>query len=585
MLRCCAPVLLATAFLGCSDLDLDRGPATDVPELDTSVDTSVDAPDIGFIACETDEDCAGYAQCCLAVACQSGQCMPRYVADCCTVEGPCAVDVAQHTGSCGSTCVVGGCVRSLDLDEGGCDEVSWDLALTPEGLAGLAIVDDQADRVTWHLSTLRPFDGGPSLRAGDVLCPTYHTGVVAPDCEVSGEGGAVRISAETPPIAIGNGPPTLLELLVYVDLQSPNGEGLAVDRLDVLAVPDGLAATVIWSSSPSLRAGPQVLPARGAWTPVLVDLSRYAGRNVRIRLTFDTLDGRDNDYEGVAVGRLRVRTACLQNREVIVRDACDVGTFTDVYPLDEKLVVYAPPLFPSEAHREACVTCSVAAVCPTIDSCDVASCVGARCVTQRELTEDCCTPVPGWAGDGGFESALDEGWETTGLWGVRDLLANGGERALHFGLEDGSALAPEGASANGMALSPPIDVADDAPAWRFALNLSTEWDLAPSSSNPSGIDRLEAVVVWVDDPRPSPEVAVLWRSSEIGGTTSGAWTQVRLGLEAFAGREVRLGWRFDTVDADANGFAGVFIDDAIVYRRCPGCEGGPVSGTLCGDEP
>ncbi len=570
-------------LLGCSDLI--GVPVIDVPEQDTSLDGGVDAPDIGVIACETDEDCAGYAQCCLAVACLSGQCMPRYVPDCCTAEGPCAVDITQHNGTCESTCVVGGCVRSLDLDERGCDEVSFDLELTAEGLSTMAIFDDQPDRVTWHLSMLRPFDGGPSLRAGDVLCPTYHTGTVGPDCAVSGEGGAVRISAETPPIAIGNGPPTVLELLVYTDVQSPTGEALPVDRLDVLAVPDGLAATVIWSSSPSGAEGPETPPARGVWTPVLVDLSRWAGRNLRIRLSFDTLDGRDNDHEGVAIGRLRVRTACSQDRELVVRNACEVGSLVDVNPLNDALVVYAPPLSPSGAHTVLCETCLAAAECTTVDTCDVATCASGRCLTTRELTAECCTPEPRWAGDGGFESALEEGWETSGLWAVSELMANDGERSLHFGLTDGSAIAPDGEAASGLALSPPIDIAADAAEWRFALNLSTEWDLAPSTSNPSGIDRLEAVLVLVDDPRPEPEVVVLWVSNQISGTTLGAWTQVRLGLGAFAGRQVRLGWRFDTVDADANGFAGAFIDDAVVYRRCPGCESGPVTGELCGDIP
>jgi hypothetical protein len=547
---------------GCSDLV----PSPELVEIDVvEVDTAeVDVPDIGVIECEGDEDCQEFAQCCLDVACLQGRCMPRYVADCCTVEGPCAVDVPHHTGTCEATCVAGGCGHQLSLRDEGCGEVLWEL-----GDEVPSRIDDQPDRIGWHRSRLRPFDGRETLRAGDILCPTYHGGALDEDCQPVGEGGAVRTAFDTPSLVLPTTAPALVELIVYADLGRTGDQGgLGVDRLEIIAIPEGLAATVLWTSSPAPDQG-EPLPQR-AWTPVLVDLSRYAGRTLRLRVAFDTGDGRDNHHEGVAIGRMRVFTPCEADRQANGDGACVVATPTKVHPLSDSLAVTSPPLGPLAVHAWPCQACAGASSCAPADPCEVPACQAGRCTFEVNETFTCCAPEPRFGGDGSFE--MLEGWDLGGLWDARALDSSAGSRSLHFGLDDGSGLAEDGQPASGTALGPAFRVHAQNPVLRFALKLSTEWDAAPSAENPRGLDLLEALVVMVDDPRNPPEPFVVWDSRAVLGTTSGAWVVIEVPLDRFAGREVRLGWRFDTVDSEVNTPGGVFIDEAVVVRDCPPCD-------------
>ena len=142
-------------------------------------------------------------------------------------------------------------------------------------------------------------------------------------------------------------------------------------------------------------------------------------------------------------------------------------------------------------------------------------------------------------------------------------------------------IAPPGEAAAGLALSPVVRVPEDLARWRFTLFLATEWDAVPpdgSFDNPSGLDLLEAVVVPAGAAAVAP--LVVWDSRAIACTTRGAWQDITIDLERFAGADVRLGWRFRTGDADANDAEGVYVDRAVVFRACPGCldrevEGGP----------
>ena len=68
--------------------------------------------------------------------------------------------------------------------------------------------------------------------------------------------------------------------------------------------------------------------------------------------------------------------------------------------------------------------------------------------------------------------------------------------------------------------------------------------------------------------------SIVWDSREVGGTTLGEWVTVTIDLTPWRGREVRLGWRFATGDADANEAEGVYVDQAVVFRECPGCAAG-----------
>lgn len=546
---------LAVSCAACSDLIPDIPDAASIPDTSGDVDP-IETADGQVVTCETDEECAEFAGCCLEPECRDGVCMPSYVVGCCTVVAPCLASADLLRGYCEAPCERRGCIESLRLDDRGCDGTLYDLALTAEGMRALVVDDPAADRVAWHLSSLRPFAGAPSLRAGDVLCPSYHTGALDNRCGASGEAGPVELGFDTPLVALPADVPALVELWVYADLPTSDGLTTPLDGLEIQIVPEGGAAFPVWST----RWAP--IPS-GAWTPVLVDAARWAGLSVRVRAVFDTLDGRDNDHEGVALGRVRVRTACADDRIAPDRSVCEVAYPTEPYRLDEVLTVFGPP-----DPGRACSVCDTARDCPTRDACDVATCESSGCVVRRELTAGCCTGDPRFQAAGDFEGPLDAGWTATGSWAPSSLRSHSGEGALHFGRPDGSGLAEPGQRAAGEVLGPPLTVHDEYPRWSFWLWLGTEWDAAPSSDNPLGVDLLEAVV-W---PETIPPLAltplIVWSSREIGGTTRGEWLHIVLDLSPWRGRTVRLGWRFDTGDADANEAEGVWIDEAEVFRDC-----------------
>jgi len=549
---------LALAVAGCGDL---------VPEVDEA--GGVDATSAGDVAaeadipagvvCESDEDCAPYAACCVEPLCRDGVCVPFYVAACCTQPGPCASTTPFHAGTCAVTCEPLGCVASWSPPAGSCAAVLSSVGFDEASLAELTFDDpDPRDRVTWAPSAARPFAGRPSLHAGDVVCPTYYDGPLGDDCRpaVSGvDAGPVRLEVQSPWVTLPTDQPAFAEVWLAIDVGPGHVDGVVIE-----VNAEGFAPAPMWDSR-------QARPIAGEWTPVAIDLAPFAGRRVRVGVVFDTLDGRDNDHPGVYLGALAVRTACEAERACPAPGPCSLGREVTLAPLADTVCVLAPP-----DPGPACIPCQVAATCPLADTCDVARCEGGACQVSHELDATCCTPDPRWPGDGSFEAGLEPGWEADPGWAVSPIQSLAGEQALHFGLPDGSGLSEPGARAAGMVLSAPLELPLDAPVWSFGLWLSTEWDAGPSRSNPAGVDLLEALVVPAGlDGQGVPPLVVWSSSTELGGTTSGRWARVRVAVPAFAGQRVRLGFRFDTGDEHDNDHGGAFIDDARVFRACPGC--------------
>ncbi|MFO0746497.1 MAG: hypothetical protein U1F43_12605 [Myxococcota bacterium] len=508
------------------------------------------------IACTSDDDCAAYAGCCLDPRCKDGVCMPFYVPGCCTTPGPCATTTIFHNGTCAQACVPDGCSESLSLPLGSCDETTWALARDADGLAALAFSDATPDdRSAWTLAAARPFAGQPSLHPGDVVCPTYYDGPLDADCRplASGDAGTVTLGLATPSIQLPGDHPSVLQLWLWIDVGAGHVDGLtvAVER-------DGAGVRTVWDPRTATD-----LP-RAAWTLLLVDLSEDAGNTVRIRLEFDTYDGRDNDHPGVYIGEMLVHGLCQDDTTCPAPAPCALPRAVPVVPFESLGCVVAP-----SDPGPVCAPCTSAAGCAISDACDVARCELGACVVSHELTAACCTPDPTWPGDPSFEGVLDPGWEADPGWAVSGVASFVGESSLHFGLSDGSAIALPGEAAAGTVWSPPVTLPRDAPVWSFALDLSTEWDAAPSADNVSGLDLLEALVVPVAAAPVAP--AVVWDSRAIGGTTEGAWRRIRIALDRWPGQTVRLGLRFQTGDENANDGAGVFVDDARVFRACPGC--------------
>lgn len=576
-------------IVGVLDLDVGRDAGPELPSIQDPSTFDVPLPDLPSLEgdavepeCSRNEDCAALDDCCFEGWCYQGNCQVRYLTDCCSQPGPCASTSTLHTASCEETCVEDGCVKTLILPPEaaveGCGDPLWRFTPGVDPFEGWFVMDQGSnDTVTWHLSPRRGLQGGWSLHAGDVLCPTYHTGPLDAGCQPFDPmiASAVSLTLDTPRFDLPEDVPAVAEVWIWAELEDIKGgaagvfDGLEI-RMTAYTLEGALAGTrTLWSS----RDSP--LPAR-QWTPVLVDLSEWDGKMVNLRFQFDTLDGVDNHHEGVFIGGVEVYTVCEGARECPPDSTCAEGQTVPLSPIKDALCVQAPP-----DPGQACVPCESVADCPTEDSCDVASCAEGRCVITHELTPSCCTPLDAWSVDPGFEEpVLAPSWtlapetpETPGIggWHLSDLRARTGAGALRFGLQDQPGLAPAGQSAAGVAWSPPFVVPPDAPSLLFFTWLSTEWDAGPSTDNPFGIDELRLEVEVVGLPLPP---RVMWTSAALGGTTEGQWLPVEVALDELAGLTVRFGFAFDTGDESANEGEGVYIDDARLFRRCPDCPPG-----------
>jgi len=570
--------LLACSVGGCVDAIRDLAGIPDPP--DALADAAPDLPrlelpelpetDVDGAQCVEDEDCAFNDGCCTRGFCYQGTCQQTWLQDCCTSVGGCAVSSSLYSGQCDAPCGVGSCVKSLVLPDSCSDEPLFSFDPAEDSVATMALTDPNAnDNVTWHVSARRGVGGTRALYAGDLRCPSYHTGPLDAACEpVAGAIAApVELVAATPPVLLPADRPVVLKVWLWMGLEaSTDGLTNAFDGLEI-----GVRRTVaqytrkVWSS----RDTP--VPQR-QWVPVLVDLNADAGAEVSVWLTFATIDGLDNDHEGVYVGPIEILTPCAGDRVCPEPGGCTVGKETPVAGTGDALCVVS-----GDPPGEPCTPCVMAADCATNDACDTASCEGGVCEVVHELTPECCTPDDAWAGPPGFEVELGEGWSAepeeptagAGEWHVSQQRAFEGLSALRFGVVGDTSTSVPGVPASQTLWSPVMTVPAEKPALRFTTWLSTEWDAAPSSSNPLGLDRLSIELALAGVQVAPTEI---WGSEVLGGTTQGAWVAVEVPLDGFQGLDVRVGLRFDTADEAANDYEGVYIDSVTMVRRCPQCD-------------
>lgn len=558
-------------------------PTTDVAVADTApevlADTGSDLADTQSDGvqpvCVTHEDCTHLQGCCTTGYCYQGTCQLAGLADCCSVEGSCAVSSVHYSGVCETPCGEGSCIKSLVLPEdvAECaDPPLYRFDPDVDSVGSLTVVDSNPeDTVSWHISARRGLSGGRALYAGDITCPSYHTGPFDAACEplVPEVASAIELQLQTPPTALPGDRPAVLRMWLWSSVEDGGSTTPSFDGLEVgIRRTDAAYTRSVWSSQ-------QAALPQGQWVPVLVDLALETGAEVSIWLTFATGDGVDNDHEGIYIGALEVLVPCAGDRSCVPPDACGMASETPVHGLADKLCTYAnaPPGL-------ACQACDTPAECTSTEACDTASCSDGRCQLVHELTAECCTADEAWTSTASFEEPdldlselqwtfeppLEVSDPIRGLWHVTTTRAFDGGSSLRFGVPGAARMAPAGATASQIVWAPQVRVPAELPVLEFRLWLSTEWDQLPSTSNPAGVDRFS---VWLRRPGSALAPTEIWSGDSIGGSTQGVWSNVVVVLDAFAGLDVELGFRFQTGDEAANDYEGACLDSIRVVRLCP----------------
>ena len=599
--------------------DLGDGGATEpLPEiLDAHLDVASDgaelidlpgedlSPEIGPDTLEVTPSCAAQpepdawcADRCQPGPCQScgcdldaGACVPLTLAGeaCCLDDADCDDDDPYSDDTCPEA--GGACAHapSLAACPGGQDLILLRAAFEPGGPVGvIEVVDDNdpSDLVAWHMDSVDPYEGSTSLYFGDIQCRTVYSGALDVDClpldPTGSDAGAVRGRVQTAEISLPEDCGAALRFQARFEGEAPSEPGQlgAPDQL-VVSVVVGEAETIVLRSA-------EVSPdnsTHGEWRAFGADLSTWAGQVVRVAFTYDTLDGYDNLHAGLWLDRIVVRTL-PQVRRCSAQQVCDDGdtcsTGTCVW------FANAPDFRGVCDFDDPCPACAAEEDCPAAVACEALSCDG-RC--RYTLDPGCCQDYmahdeqtwrfdqgwDGWTAEGADAEGADEEVDDEGIGWHWD--AEGGDPSpgsLYFGRLLERSYAAEG-PVSGAVLAPPVLI-PEGPAHRslhFRLWLSTEWD-ALAASPPQeldGRDRLEVLVAY-DGVR-----FTVWRSDVIGGSTASetgdgvAFEDVSVDLTPWRGKMIRVGFRFDSGDAEDNDHGGVVIDEVRLSVSCaPACD-------------
>lgn len=594
--------------------------------------------------CETAADCTGATGACQTNTCNNNKCGTTTKPDCCANDADCGGlgDGCCNVGKCGvnNKCAVATkeecCEESADCDDGNPNTIDGCLtACTPFGcdvvppvceinkvyttkdfddgtLQALKSKDSNVtDKVTASAQKTTAVSAPNAVYFGDPACNTYFNGPMDSKCvptdPFANGSTALSLELETPEIALDAGAGALagfwVKMAAEPALEVDLGQGPVLFDTDVLKLiaDGGTGPEVIWKSTAASAFG-DANTTNGAWKFQVARLSKFAGTAVKLRLTF-TSDA-DNNFNtavggerwfGAYIDSLSVRASCAA--EVCTPDgaACPSdgqGCTADVctpYAVGTGAVCG----YQTAVLGQECTSCGVAADCgkdPCLSyTCDAGICGGA-------LKPECCLPSSSFpaittapeVAIEGFEDADIADWEIVDPfptdnvgWSVTNVLPYAGGYALFFGdpiLQN--YISNENKPALATAWSPSFELEADpyrAPVASFWLWLSTENDGAVTPQ-----DKFDKLTVLVESAGETP--ITVWDSFQaVKGSTNFGWAQVGIDLSAFAGQTVRLGFKFDSIDASNEIGKGVRIDELTVTSLCTG-EGSCITASDCNDD-
>jgi len=525
--------------------------------------------------CYFDKDCdLSQSQGCFDMRCIQQNCTLLTIPGCCDAGVSCADGQTCTTESC----IAGRCQR-CPTDDCTC---AANPVLTQQGFGSVTTLNEagffatdynSGDNVMWSVDSERWSRPPGALYLGDPLCRTYFNGALGADCQPvipdGSDAGPVRLLLYTPSINLtagvassGAGKVALFSL--WSDVEDVAGPADAI----TITVDEISGAFVSWPVASTADAEKDT---DGQWRVVAIDLAPFEGKVIRMKLDFDTIDGLDNLHEGVYLDDWQVVDRCAGG------GCCQ--TDADCTPLSDDPCLAARCVTMLDGGGNVCATVAANPGEPC-QTCSTA----VDCEDGNPCTEDVCTPAGICQSttfccfeQSVFTASFDDG-NLVG-WSLFDDQVNDNVQWQPSSLEavDGTAALWCGDAASGTyETGGPVTTTARTPAFtlpetlegpgviaaEFWVNLETEWP-GGGYDNPLGIDRLSASLVT------SNGSVELWSSDAIGGTTGGSWVPVNLDLSLWAGNEVQLEFRFDTVDGSANAFAGPFIDQLVVGRTCP----------------
>ncbi len=315
--------------------------------------TKIDKYSEHSATCKTDKDCA--------IPCAQGQCSSGK----CTfipLDKTCLVELPGDKVGCYGEAMLGAkhnCLRcNPAISQSALTSTAHLLDLNGD-TNGIKTEDMSKGGVLWTLSAKRAYSGTTSLYFGD---PKTH--LYANDKHV-------KATATTPDIAVPDFKGVKPELSFWLWLATEESKGYDFLKVEVV---DGAKGTQIWHSD---SIGGTTF---GIWKNVLVPVDKFGGKTVKIRFTFDSIDGQVNAFEGAYIDDIAMKTGCCGS----VSD-CDDGN-----ACSKATCAPGTGANPVCKHAVTKKCCNSAADCDDGKPCTVDICSGKGGTCTHSAKPGCC---------------------------------------------------------------------------------------------------------------------------------------------------------------------------------------------------
>ncbi len=471
-------------------------------------------------------------------------------------------------------------------------------------------VDDLACDNAWGVTTQRSANGGSSLYFGNaakkcgaaaaacsggkdaLLCPSYG-GCVNAATSGEVELGTLVIPPNQTILAswslflsteFDGKPAAYIDAVLAGCKTTIPTDGACTDRLLLIASYNSAAGPVedvLWTSYDKGTRG----STQCQWKPINVNLSGLAGKTVKLRFVFHSVDQFANGTEGVYIDDLKIGTFC---GPVPCTTASDCPAVDACHPTS---------CIQGECQSSAIAGCCVSAIdCDDDNSCTTDTCEpNQACKHTPSAVSTCCSSHAIYWEETFDGATAPAGWtftksasDATAIWQHVPTAGAGGSGALYFGNLKTGTYADGNNAVSGSVTMPPITVpAGGDPLLLVNMKVSTEFDKLDAAGfanylNTSGIAVFDRLAVyadnWIDPVTKKPTSLMLWRSeggTPLNGTTRTpngeiAFLDVGFSLKPIAGQAgAVLRFEFNSFTGDENAFAGITLDNVRVSQVCP----------------
>ncbi|MCA9520626.1 MAG: hypothetical protein KC609_06630 [Myxococcales bacterium] len=495
--------------------------------------------------CLTDTDCDDQNTCTIDSCNEQGQCVHQNT--CCSTDDEC-----KDTNDCTiDTCVAGACVYKLKQDP---------LCCVPnlltknfdDGTLGGFVVEDDGSQVKWQVTNLRSFSGSYSLYFGDPATHNYSNGSI------------VKGSATSPEVLIPAGGEAKLRFYVWLRTESSSTH----DKVWITAL-QGDQETQVWAKTAITSSDYQ------KWIAQEVDLTPFAGKPVKLKFYFDSVDSSLNTYEGVYFDDVRVTMPCVVQKCTLDSDCedfnacttnkCSSGTCTYA-PIAGCCLKDADCDDQNSCTKDSCVEnvckkevlcCKQNGDCNDNDSCTTDTCESEKCVFTLDVNKTgCCkSNLYSESFDGTTATFEFDGNSDKVKWQTSKIRAYNGTTSLYFGDIDKLNYVGDGNAVNGTATSQEITLQPGVDALiRFQLYIDVE-----ASEN---FDQLTVQILE------GTSTKTVWEKKELTSDQYKKWVQIQVSVPGYGGKKVKVRFKFDSKDGAGNTQEGVYIDNVIIGSKC-----------------